>query len=575
MRNDRRLSMAAGYQADRLGSMLPRRFFVGSALLALLAGAVLLAPASGCDAGVGGSGGEGVTSSGSPSSGTANQGGSAGTFSTGTSPDACHVGDELDALPPCELKAPAAAFEPVVQWSWNAPTPGRFRAGTLVIPLVGNFTDDDDNGEINLCDVPDVLVEALTTGDTGAEAVLYVLSGATGEQELAMNGVVDGFVSPAFGDLDDDGLPEVVAATVQGEVVIFEHDGTIKLTGDKGTWPTYANYLPGGNIGAYCHAFAIYDLDADGSPEILGGFDVFDAQGQLLWSVDGVNNIPGTPFWCPAPTAADLDGDGMLEVIYGHAAYHHDGQPYWQVGGNPGHAHVANFDDDSDPEILVNTDQGISLLQHDGAITFVNQRPSGEAPSATCWGKPGVIHDFDGDGKADLATGTCLSYSMYEVTTSLATVWTQPVSDLSGLATGTAFDFLGDGIADAIYADESTAYVFEGSTGMLELSVPRDSGTIIEYPVVADVDNDGSAEIIVVSNSLGDSTNDTLTVYRDAMDRWTPARRIWNQHAYHVTNVREDGTIPQNMKKSWQLLNTFRTNSQVEAGGNCEPPVPR
>ena len=35
-------------------------------------------------------------------------------------------------------------------------------------------------------------------------------------------------------------------------------------------------------------------------------------------------------------------------VIYGHAAYHHDGQLYWQVGGNPGHPHVANFDDDPD-----------------------------------------------------------------------------------------------------------------------------------------------------------------------------------------------------------------------------------
>jgi hypothetical protein len=37
----------------------------------------------------------------------------------------------------------------------------------------------------------------------------------------------------------------------------------------------------------------------------------------------------------------------------------------------------------------------------------------------------------------------------------------------------------------------------------------------------------------------------TLTVLRDAEDRWIPARRIWNQYSYHVTNVREDGTIPQ------------------------------
>jgi hypothetical protein len=34
------------------------------------------------------------------------------------------------------------------------------------------------------------------------------------------------------------------------------------------------------------------------------------------------------------------------------------------------------------------------------------------------------------------------------------------VSDQSGIAAGTAFDFLGDGMAEAMYADESTLYVF-------------------------------------------------------------------------------------------------------------------
>ena len=53
---------------------------------------------------------------------------------------------------------------------------------------------------------------------------------------------------------------------------------------------------------------------------------------------------------------------------------------------------------------------------------------------------------------------------------------------------------------------------------------------------------------------------------RDVEERWIQARRIWNQHAYHVTNVREDATIPQHPAKSWQNLNTFRTNAQIEGG---------
>jgi hypothetical protein len=35
--------------------------------------------------------------------------------------------------------------------------------------------------------------------------------------------------------------------------------------------------------------------------------------------------------------------------------------------------------------------------------------------------------------------------------------------------------------------------------------------------------------------------------------------------------VREDGTIPQFEKPSWEVFNTYRTNSQIEAGGECVP----
>ena len=68
---------------------------------------------------------------------------------------------------------------------------------------------------------------------------------------------------------------------------------------------------------------------------------------------------------------------------------------------------------------------------------------------------------------------------------------------------------------------------------------------------------------------LQDPGSPTVQVIRDVEDRWIQARRIWNQHAYHVTNVREDGTIPQVAPKSWELFNTFRTNIQIEGGVLC------
>jgi hypothetical protein len=92
--------------------------------------------------------------------------------------------------------------------------------------------------------------------------------------------------------------------------------------------------------------------------------------------------------------------------------------------------------------------------------------------------------------------------------------------------------------------------------------------------VVADVDNDASAEFVYVSNYADTGSGATVTVVRDATDRWIPARRIWNQYSYHVTNVREDGTIPQTMKKSWLHQNTFRTNAQIGEKGDCIPEPP-
>jgi hypothetical protein len=155
----------------------------------------------------------------------------------------------------------------------------------------------------------------------------------------------------------------------------------------------------------------------------------------------------------------------------------------------------------------------------------------------------------------------------------LSLIWSAPIDDNSGLSSSTAFDFLGGGTAQAVYSDQKRLWVFDGNDGKVEFQMPRTSETLIEYPVVADVDNDGSADIVVVSNgSVGRFP--AVQVFQDELKRWIPTRRIWNQHAYHVTNVREDGTIPKVMKKNWQQLNTFRTNTQIRGDGDCSPPVP-
>jgi hypothetical protein len=313
----------------------------------------------------------------------------------------------------------------------------------------------------------------------------------------------------------------------------------------------------------YSGAIALADLDNDGDVEIIAANHVTDHDGVRLWTA------PVAAGNWSATAAADLDDDGDLEVVLGNAAYHHDGSQMWSVPSvGAGYPSIANLDGDPQPEVLVNNTNGLALLDDDGSVLYQDQRPTGDGIGFTTWLRPSTVHDFDGDDVAEYAVSSANHYTVYEGDASI--VWSADVSDQSGIAAGTAFDFLGDGVAEAMYADEQFMFIFDGAGAPL-LQIPRTSGTLSEYPVVADIDNDGSAEIVVVSNQYN-GASPTVQVIRDVEDRWIQARRIWNQHTYHVTNVREDGTIPQFEQPHHTLLNTFRTNAQIEDGGVCKPP---
>jgi hypothetical protein len=78
---------------------------------------------------------------------------------------------------------------------------------------------------------------------------------------------------------------------------------------------------------------------------------------------------------------------------------------------------------------------------------------------------------------------------------------------------------------------------------------------MFDYPVVADVDADDHAEILVCHNTMG--LDSVMSVYGDADATWADARGIWNQHAYGITNINDDGTVPVNPTPSWADTNTW------------------
>jgi hypothetical protein len=472
-----------------------------------------------------------------------------------TGGEGCKVDpDGMDAAPPCEEKAPPDSFEPEAQWSWKGPD--GFEQ-SVVTPLVINLTDDNSDGEIDLCDTPDVVVVAGPGQTDIPPSRLYVLDGATGEEHFFAEELVQWGATPAVGDIDGDGIPELVSVEpgLEGRLLAFEHDGSLKWKSDE-IWPQSRS-----------SAIALADIDNDGDVEIIAGRSLYDHEGKLTWAK------PNDRIYS-ASAAHDIDDDGELEVLVGHAAYDPDGTEVWaraEIEASIGtglHPQVADMDDDGLPEVLVTSHEGIYMLEHDGTPIWSQKRPTGEPDD---WNRPINIHDFTGDGVPGFGLSAKQHYAIHDPQANV--VWSADVSDISGQSGGTAFDFLGAGLAQAIYSDENNVWVFDdlGSTLMM---TDRRSITIIEYPVVADVDDDGSAEILVVSNAGFDNIpNDwTVQAVRDVDDRWVPARRIWNQHTYHVTNVLEDGRIPQNEKPHWELLNTYRTQAQVMAGGGvCQP----
>jgi hypothetical protein len=104
-------------------------------------------------------------------------------------------------------------------------------------------------------------------------------------------------------------------------------------------------------------AIAVADIDHDGDVEIVHHGHVFDHNGALLWS-----QRPTRATY--VNTIADLDGDDNMEVILGPRAFRHDGSPYYSAPIGDGHPQVADLDADGQPEVLVVTPSGLSLIEH-------------------------------------------------------------------------------------------------------------------------------------------------------------------------------------------------------------------
>ncbi|MDR2979156.1 MAG: VCBS repeat-containing protein [Bacteroidales bacterium] len=372
--------------------------------------------------------------------------------------------------------------------------------------------------------------------------------------------------------------PSNTAADIFVVVGTSATNGVLKSYSFNGaTWgEKWANTTAGV---AYSAAINIGDINNDGEVELYVDHKIFNANtGKLLL------NLPAAPKGKREGSApvmnllADMDNDGTLEAVAGTKVYQLHIINSGDTTGNgftvlyelpaetlagysaDGFTSVADINQDGYLDIVVSTDS-TKTPNHPVVLVWNTQT---DLPSLI--GKPvrlpGSDHiasrvfvgDVDSDGYPELAAVSMNRISCYELNdtrTAFVQKWARTISDNSAETYMCMFDFNQDDKQEIVYRDEQWLHILDGETGADKTRIACFSPTDWEGPIVADLNGDGHAQIIVTGNDkeehiTSDSTRTYLRVYTSSKSGdWAPARSVWNQYSYNAVNINEDLTVPQ------------------------------
>lgn len=466
--------------------------------------------------------------------------------------DRFYPGGAINQLPECFSEGETVGtFTPEVMWDRQTFSLESSSVSCMMQPIICPLTDDDGDGKIDDDDIADVII--ITYGGSNA---LRAISGADGTELWAATGNLQGQGGAACGDLDNDGVVEVVAAA-SGGVAVFDNEGNPEWS---------ATDCGSGHMDNTSDSPGIADMDHDGDPEVLMGNCIWDSNGSLLGRGSGGYGSSGNVGL--GAFAVDIDQDGELELVAGNALYDIDGNSIWSNSERDGYPAVGNFDSDDFGEIVVTGDAMMRIQDDDGAVIC-----SASIPLASgSYGGPPTVADFDGDGEAEVGVAANSTYTVFEGDCSILWQYTGTTDPSSGNTGSSVFDFEGDGIADVVYADEHWVWVFNGADGSVKMQdTYHSNNTWLEYPSIADINGDDSADIAVCNTPGSWGSYNGVTVFQDADASWRRGRRIWNQHGYSITNVEDNGSIPRYQETNWLTYNNFRSGDLTPGVGYSGP----
>ena len=373
---------------------------------------------------------------------------------------------------------------------------------------------------------------------------------------------------------------------MQGAIVLHCCDNKLR------SYDVHGQLLATSDVNTTCEGvISVADFNSDGWPEIYTGNTIYDAATLKRLCAGPTNGNMGRSWRnasdqqarCTMSFAANILGDAKPELICGNTIYNVNIVSRTNVALNSvtelktiaipsripqdGNVAVADFNLDGQLDVLVvidgtpNTILDSSYIYAYDPVTenilFVHGK------YARTIGYP-MVGDIDGDGGLEFVyidyqtsvSNSRITAMKYVPALGLQTKWQATHMDESGQTSMTLFDFNQDGIMEIVYRDQDNLRIINGSgkshlTGHDTIQFynlytkSMTAGTWKEYPVVADVNNDGQAEIVVcgkMGSGLGFVGGQLVVI--GGIHPWAPARPVWNQYMYNVTNINKDLTVP-------------------------------